>query len=98
MSLLPERRPYGLAPRDRRPVGPDFPPSFRCPALTEGRSATYRCTALLRRDSLDTVNWRALERIAQTVWQPQHMLATAAGEGSQRRAADAVAGLVGPIE
>lgn len=76
-------------------IRPHLPPATRRP---KGGRPPRRRPALLRRDSLDSVDRRSVERTAQAVWQPEYLLATAAAVGSQRGVADAVAGLAGPIE
>lgn len=87
-----------MAPADRCAMGPDSSPFAPDPAPTEGGPTACRRSALLRRDALDSVDRRTMERTAQAVWQPEHLLATAAAVGSQRGLADTVAGLAGPLE
>src|SRR5512145_1971023 len=96
MIPLGERRNHGVAPPNRCPMGPDSSASALCPTSSEGRTTGRRRPALLRRDSLDSVDWGPLERAPQAVWQSQYLLAAAATVGSQRGAARVVAGLAGP--
>ena len=87
-----------MAPRDRCPMGPDSPPSPCGRTFPEGGPSPRRCPALFRRDALDSVDRRPLERTAQAVWQPEYLLETAAAVGSERDTPCALAGLTGPIE
>jgi hypothetical protein len=87
-----------MAPVDGGAMGPDSSPPACDDTVTEGRPPFHRRPALLRRDSVDTLDGCALERTAPAVWQPEHLLATAAAVGSQRRAASAVASVAGPLE
>lgn len=87
-----------MTPRDRRPMGPDSPPSPGSHTLPEGKPSSRRRPALFRRDALDSVDRRSLERTAQAVWQPEYLLETAAAVGSERETPGALAGRTGPIE
>lgn len=87
-----------MAPTDRCTMGRGSPPSAPSHAPTEGRPSTRRRSAVLRRNSVDSLDRRPLERTAPAVWQPEHVLAPAATVGSQWRVVGSVAGVAGPIE
>lgn len=98
MLSLGERRNHGVAPPHRCPMGPDSSPSARCPPAANGRTTDRRCSTVLRRDPVDPLDWRPVERTAPTIWQSEHVLETAAAVGSQWGAPGVVAGVPGPAQ
>lgn len=87
-----------MAPPDRPAMGPDSPPPAYGQAFPTERSTACRRPALLRRHSLDSMDWRTLERTPQAVWQPHHVLATPAAVGNHGSAARPVASFPGPAQ
>jgi hypothetical protein len=86
-------RVHAMATADGRPVGKDPAPSAASQAPPEGRPAAGGRSAVLRGNPLDPVDRRAVERGAEAVREPHHLLETPEGVGSRRGPAAAVAGL-----
>ncbi len=74
---------------------PPLPEVIRSP---KAAVSPRRCPAVLRRDSVDSLDRGAVERTAQAVWQPQYLLATTTAVGNELDTPCAVAGHTGPIE
>src|SRR5712692_5488807 len=90
--------PDGMAEGHRRamgaPRGTPTDPTYE----RARRSPPNRCSEVLRRHPLDSLDRSPLERVAPEVCQPDHVLETPAHLGRGRHVAEVVAGFLGGPE
>lgn len=88
----------GVAAIDRSTMGTDS----RTPSGAQTRSKRWASmggrSQVLRGDSLDSVDGRALERTSTRVWESDDMLATVVAVGQERRALGSLARLLSPAQ
>ena len=88
----------GVAAIDRSPVGVDPQASSDPQAHTQRWASLGRRPQVLRRDPLDPVDWRALERVAAPVWECNDLLAAAVAVDEKWGPSGSVACLSGAAE
>jgi hypothetical protein len=89
---------YGVAHSLRCPMGEDWRPLAAAGTPSSGRTTAAGGSPLLRGDSVDLMDGRAVERVASAVRQPLDLLAAIAQVGARRDAVETLAGVVEPTQ
>ena len=89
---------YGVACSLRGPMGQDSRPLAATSAASEGRTTAGGRSPLLRGDSVDPLDGRAVERVTLAIRQPRDLLAATAQVGTRRDAVETLAGAAEPTQ